>query len=178
MTLHLMIDLETLGAGPDCVILQIAAVPFKEVGMLPAVDNFYIPSLSIAEQINLGRKLEDDTLRWWMSTDPEKLCVILNTKQCCFVDALADFENYIHKLDPAFIWSHGATFDIPILTHAFKQFGLRWPVGYDCFRDTRTLLWMKKVRSFRDLPYTNCDPHDALGDAIYQAYCVQHLLSM
>lgn len=177
MTLHLMIDLETLGTGPDCVILQIAAVPFDLAGLRPKLHDFFLPRLDIDEQLKLGRKIEDGTLRWWATGHADKFGVIMSTRVTkTFYEALSELCAYIKRMNPDCIWSHGATFDIPILTHAFYQSGLEWPCKYNCFRDTRTLLWMKDISSFADLPETNENSHNALADANYQARCVSLLL--
>ena len=61
----MMIDLETLGVSRDSVILSAACVIFSE-------DNEYASSchfMDIREQIQQGRTISADTVRWWLMTD-------------------------------------------------------------------------------------------------------------
>ena len=60
--MHVMIDIETLGASHDSVILQIGAVGFSTAGM----DAGLYADVSIEDQICMGRKVDGLTLGWWL----------------------------------------------------------------------------------------------------------------
>jgi hypothetical protein len=64
-----MIDLETLGTGPDVIVVSVGAVLFDadtgETG-----GEFY-RILDYQDQIDLGRKPSADIIKWWMEQTNE-----------------------------------------------------------------------------------------------------------
>ena len=65
----IMIDIESLDTGPDCVILTIGAVLFdpKGVGIIEQLEL----RPTIEDQTELyNRTINDDTLRWWSEQSP------------------------------------------------------------------------------------------------------------
>jgi hypothetical protein len=71
------------------------------------------------------------------------------------------------------IWSHGPSFDPPILTAAYKATGLPIPWHYRAPRDTRTIMEAAGMDPHKGLePFTTGTHHHALDDAICQARAV------
>ncbi|NQW82286.1 MAG: 3'-5' exoribonuclease, partial [Polaromonas sp.] len=60
-----MVDLETLGTVADAVILSIGAVKFDLDSDAIDDDGFYA-SISIESNQETGRRIQEDTLIWWM----------------------------------------------------------------------------------------------------------------
>ena len=66
---HIMIDLETLDTSPSAAIISlIGAVKFRSATQTPLGDKFYLP-VSIQSNLDEGRTISGDTLRWWMNQD-------------------------------------------------------------------------------------------------------------
>lgn len=67
--MHIMIDVETLGTRPGSVVTNIGVCAFDI-----EADGWADPGLEIGlnpqEQIDLGFKVDWDTIRWWMGHDP------------------------------------------------------------------------------------------------------------
>ena len=64
-----MLDLETLGTHPDCVILTIGAIKFNPYSTQPPGEGIYL-KLDIQEQLTLGRSVTESTIEWWGKQDP------------------------------------------------------------------------------------------------------------
>ena len=59
MTTHAMIDLETLGTGPDCVVLTIGGVKDQSNEVSDITMNYY--RFDVDEQLAKGRTTLDST---------------------------------------------------------------------------------------------------------------------
>ena len=68
MTTHAMIDLETLGTGPDCVVLTIGGVKFNPNEVSNTYQEFYY-RFDVDEQLAKGRTTLQSTLDWWARQD-------------------------------------------------------------------------------------------------------------
>ena len=68
MSTHAMIDLETLGTKPDCVVLTLGAIKFNPYKQTEPDKGLYI-RLNVDEQTKMGRSVDDGTLEWWGKQD-------------------------------------------------------------------------------------------------------------
>jgi hypothetical protein len=158
MTRHIMIDIETLGKKDNAVILSIGAVCFDGKRN---IDEFYT-ELDVQEQINAGRSIDADTLRWWMSQDTAVPFGGDDVK-----GSLAELHFFIHNQIPEdsecriYIWAHGVTFDITKLQSLFAQFYDYVPWEYWQIMDCRTLseFWPESREACEK------NNHNALEDA-------------
>jgi len=153
----LMLDIETLGNKPDAVIVQIGACYFDrytgEIG-----DTF---SINIRPQdcINQGFTVDGDTIKWWMEQAEHSWTIGgLDLRP-----ALERFKQFAK--DAKYVWSH-ATFDVPILTNAYKKLIIGMPFHYRAARDLRTLVDLANIE-YTPSAERECQ-HDALGDCKYQ----------
>lgn len=151
MSLHVMIDLESLSTRPDAAVIQIAALAFDPlIGASPEVwrPKLYPTSFNVFVADFEGRHVDPQTVAWWLQRG-EVACRVGEGMAAGspLPAALRDFSEWYEGLCQYIgavegLWSHGATFDIPILEHAFKDLarqGLRTPWSYKLPRDTRTL---------------------------------------
>jgi hypothetical protein len=164
MSTHIMIDLETLGTTSDAAILSIGAVRFELETGLENVQPFY-QVVSLESQPN--RVLSRDTLTWWMQQDPKAAAVFTHQPKFALTDVLRDFAAWVSGMGGVRAWSNGADFDLPMLTHAFAQCGIKqpWPPYHGrCYRTYKNLPGARKVTVIRVGEH-----HNALDDAIYQA---------
>ena len=169
---HVMIDIETLSSHPDAALLSIGAVrcnadwdfspnqPFRE---------FYV-NVSLQSCLDHGLKIEGRTFYWWLAQHPHAQKALADPTPDSLPVALLKLTSWLawddHKTEE-YVWSHGNTFDQPILHFAYKQLGQDIPWHYRKSRDTRTLFWlvdefMGKVKVKRS------EKHHALTDAYRQ----------
>jgi 3' exoribonuclease, RNase T-like len=165
---HIMFDAETLGTVADACIMSIGAVRFDLDSDKIDDDGFYA-SISIDSNLALKRRVQEDTLIWWMNQGEAAKGVFNEAKQTLGT-ALEDLTDWIGS-DDCFVWSNGADFDLPMLAHAYTQLGMEVPWKYynsRCFRTYKKLPGAKQV----ELPFAGTK-HNALFDAVHQAKTAQ-----
>jgi hypothetical protein len=179
---HVMLDLETLGTTADAVVLSIGAVRFDpssdRLGDRPE-DKFY-GSVSIDSQLQLGRRIQEDTLLWWIQQSPEARQVFFEPKKTLEA-VLLDLADWISVIPEANleVWAKPAKFDIAILEHAYQQHDIDvpWPHwASNCLTSFKKRMCEICV----DVPKQPAPEiaHNALHDAIAQARYVQALTSL
>lgn len=169
MSTHIMIDLETLGHTPDSKILSLGAVMFDNNGS-------FLRTLSkhVTLDSQPTRTISDSTFRWWLDQGEFARKSMANAGPLVALgSALSSLRALISECDEKIkVWSCGASFDIPMLEHAYAQAGLTPPWrfwNHRCYRTVKEL--------YKDVPKPERTGthHDALDDAKYQA---QHLISI
>lgn len=146
---HVMLDLETLSLRTDACIIQIAAIAFDlETGELGPRFNAYVN-----ESLLVGAKvghIDVSTVGFWMQqnfaptlgkaiTDEDEM-QYLSGALCNFVEWYEAVEAEVPEGVIEGLWSHGAGFDVPILSSAFYRAEVGpVPWHYRAPRDTRTL---------------------------------------
>lgn len=175
---HAMLDIETLGRGPGCPILQISACMFPSGGTPRSVDDLTNFNHYILQETTIT--LEKSTLLWWAG-QPDFAQLLQRTEEegDTIGSVINSLSYWLRFNSITYLWSHGATFDIPIVLYAWKeQMTEEFPVPYWNFRDTRTLMDVCEHNKLTEiLPFPEGHkPHDALHDACYQANCMAKLL--
>lgn len=199
MATHAMIDVETLGVGTMPVLLSIGAVRFRpeddavEEPLLLEdewkVQRFF-RAIDPASCVAVGGTLDAGALTFWSA--PEQLearkHAFGHPNPVSIHQAVHDLAGWLSldeqrrtmsewveewKADHA--WSHGAGFDLAILKRYAEKFSIKWPIGYRCERDTRTLFDLVERRGMKlDEPgSTLMIPHHPTWDAWRQACLVQ-----
>lgn len=167
-----MIDLETLDVTPTATILTIGAVRFDPFGddvREPSSDKLYI-KVDIDSCDKYGGTVSQSTLDWWAQQSQEAQEEAFNPDGR--ID-IAEAMNRLYKFSwgAKRVWSHGATFDIPICEFYFRKVGKAIPWQFWEARCTRTLF---------DIGINPNRPpvlkHHALEDAWNQAVGVQNVL--
>lgn len=148
--IDISIDLETLGKGPDAVILAIGIADSHGVA--------FSATPSVAEQVALGRTIEDDTLHWWFQQSdaargalvrkPESLDTVRQVVRDYFRRAAEEYEEFR-------VWGNSPSFDCEILGHFLGD--KPWPYWQE--RDVRTA---REILDDRTQPRV---AHSALSDA-------------
>lgn len=157
---HVMLDLETLSTAKDAAILQIAAVVFDAgTGETGAEFNAYVRHPS--------GHVDTDTVLWWMQQAQAAALGKAASNGVNEAKALDQFREWLQAINPAALWSHGATFDIVVLGSAYRRHEVVVPWSYRLERDTRTLF----VLAPGGMPKVAKDEsrvHDALYDCHVQ----------
>jgi exodeoxyribonuclease VIII len=165
-----MVDLETLGQRPGCVILSIGAVQFDpKTGKLGK--KFY-KVVRTQSCLDAGLAIDEATQTWWAQQAPEARAVVDQALQkkgtLELAKALTEFGKFIAQSGGgARVWGNGSDFDNAILAVAYHKAGLELPWKFwnnRCFRTLKSLPPARGLKVEREGTY-----HNALDDAITQA---------
>jgi DNA polymerase III epsilon subunit-like protein len=158
---HVMIDLETMGTVPESAIVSIGAVLFDPRYGQVSNEVFYA-ELDWEEQ---NRWVDPLTEEWW-STQNSKAKMALHGIED-LEETLTEFSHWLPN--DAKVWGNGATFDISLLEHAYRQLSLPIPWKFYNVRDCRTVLDMYESKRGGFNKKSGGTLHNALDDAKYQA---------
>ena len=173
MANDIMIDLETLDTSPYCVMLTIGAVRFDPKGE-GVIERLELKP-TVEDQIEkYNRIINDDTLRWWSTQNPEALEEALGDDgRISFADCMEALYKFCWNRRA--VWSNGASFDIVACETGMRQTltdypnPIPWP--FYTVRDTRTLYEIAGVK-LKDGGHKTS--HKAVEDAERQAVVVQN----
>jgi len=165
---HVMIDLETLGTRPGCVILEMAAVGFDETGAEYEVYESGI--IELVSETAKGMHVDAATLKWW--SDKTDFTSLLNGTRNFKLEVgnLIEFVGDV-LADKGAVWCWGGSFDFPVLKHAIWSCGGAVPWEHWQERCARTLCNTLGVKRRGDTK------HRALDDAMSQIHAVQVALA-
>lgn len=168
--MEVMLDLETFSTRGHAVILIIAGIKFGRNDPhynLQDMDKFYA-KVSVDSCKALGMHVDDKTKSWWREQKEDVQNEIFSEPREDLKTVLLRFSKWYGSSRN--IWSHGATFDIPILSEAYARCGLEAPWKFWVARDTRTLFDIAGVTQ-KELPSGN--EHNALHDCWRQVWGVK-----
>lgn len=198
-TMHAMVDIETLGLGPDhpFVITQIAMVkfrPYPEGKPDPDFTDYqtYLKSVlrarphgttlelnvDPAEQMRLGAHIEPETLKWWAvqnaTTFAGTLSGSINVDLA--IDRINKFLTGFDDNQPVdALWGNGKEFDLKALRTLYKLAGYEFPLGFWTDMDLRTLAWVAG-KPARPSKHMEREDHNALSDAVAQVMDVDYYM--
>lgn len=162
---HVMLDLETMGTGPQAAIVAIGAVAFDPT--TGSIKSRFYQEVDLNSSVELGGVMSVDAVLWWMKQEDEA------RKQFYYIgipliDVLKLFEQWLSCLahwEHRQIWGNGAAFDNVILAGAFQRAKISVPWSYKNDRCYRTLKAL-----YPEVPYEQLGTeHNALDDARSQA---------
>lgn len=166
---QVMVDLETKGNKPGCMILSIGAVFFDpELGMLG--DQYYRVVGPIGQK-KRGLHEDADTMAWWgkQSEEARQVLVEHEASAVTLEDGLRGFTRFLDTADGGLksvkVWGNGSDFDNAILTVAYMAHQQNTPWEFwnnRCFRTLKNLAPSIKMEK-------GLLAHNALNDAIMQA---------
>lgn len=161
-----MIDLETLGTKPGCVVISIGAVFFDYKTMeLGAYMHAIINKQSSME---LGLFTQQDTIEWWdrQSIEAREVLTIADGMGITVDEALNEFAKFLgHDARHVNVWGNGSDFDNVILAEVYDKAKVSVPWRFYnncCYRTLKKLapdIKMSRVGVH----------HNALDDARSQA---------
>lgn len=167
MSVHVMIDFETLDTAITATVLSVGIVKFDPNGN-GILDEYYA-KVDIDDQANYNRTISDDTIEWWGKQDPAIMDEAFSPDgRKPFLQVIDEMHKFMWGCD--YFWSHGATFDLMLLQDVYDHLGKTYPWKYYNMRDTRTLF------SLCDVAMDKANLHNPLDDAKRQAKAVQDAL--
>ena len=178
----IMIDLETVDTKESAMILSIGAVPFNPDEPAMDAESFdmylsdsFLMSLDLSTQA--GRTVSNDTIMWWMNQDARAQAAMDGTIQ--LYDALVALIDFIKDYKGENILANSPSFDLRILEHAFKQYGLTTPWVFYNEQDVRTLSKCVFPEGKPSAPFAGqMIAHRADHDCVYQCWLVQEAMDV
>ena len=165
--LDIMLDLETMGTGPQAAIVAIGAVEFDlEKGILG--EEFY-ETVYLSSSVSCGGIIDADTVLWWMQQSEKARSMFCNTENIDIITALYEFTSWLQKcgdVDKVRLWGCGAAFDNVILASAYRNAAI--PVPWKFFND-RCYRTIKSLFPSIKMQRTGTH-HNAVDDAKSQAH--------
>lgn len=157
---HCMLDIESMGVTPGCVIVSIGAVNFDlETGKIGP--KFYI-SVSIESCVGWGLVMEPATVEWWKSQTPQAKAK-WSTNPIALSVALEAFSIFIQQNGITQVWGNSASFDCSILAACYRAVNKPLPWHYmqeKCYRTVKALFpgnFVKKDESKAHDPVYDCE---------------------
>lgn len=168
------LDIETLGTAADAVVASIGAVVVTPDGM---GDEYYQP-LDLQEQLDKGRTVTENTLRFWFDQDRDVRQATFPMTTSCVRSAMELLRTFIDCAGMPLIYCKGPQFDGAILQSLCDTFSVDCPVHYRAWRDNRTIEDVLVCAGYEadllDVKHAHQDfGHHALADAKRQGEVVR-----
>lgn len=167
----IMLDLETMGTGPQAAIIAIGAVEFDiQTGQIG--ERFYIV-IDLESSVAAGGQIDPATVLWWMRQSDAARSQF-ERPGANMVDALFQFGEWMGQRAPhkeIRVWGNGAAFDNVILAEAYRRLRIEppWLCWNDrCYRTIKALHPTIKMQR-------SGTHHNAVDDAESQA---RHLIAI
>ena len=171
---HIMLDLETMGTGPNAAIVAIGAVEFELTKAGGQLGESFYHCISLESAMASGGQADASTVLWWLKQSDAARAMFTNAStEHSF--SLAQFSIWMGmRGDPKNlrVWGNGASFDNVILASAYRRTGLQLP--WNSFND-RCYRTVKSMHPAAPAIQRTGVHHNALDDAINQA---NHLIAM
>lgn len=168
---EVMLDLETMGNGPQAAIIAIGAVEFDLAKQ--AIGEEFYTVVDLASSVQAGGIMDASTVLWWMrQSDEARAALAVDGKH--IADALLRFSHWMSSRGPKEdlkVWGNGADFDSVILSSAYQRLSLELPWTHKGNRCYRTV---KQLGAAIETERAGI-AHNALDDAKNQA---RHLLTL
>ena len=167
---EIMLDLETMGTGPNAAIVAIGAAAFCPHERRVLGKTFYAP-VSLESSVDAGGVMDAGTVQWWLQQGEAARALFEKYAPNMTIDnALYEFSTWaanVSGTDPkkVNIWGNGADFDNVILASAYSRADITQPWGTfnnRCYRTIKSLYPEIKMER-------NGTHHNARDDAISQA---------
>jgi len=166
---ELSVDIETLGTYPGNVVLSIGACAFDVDRGLFEEQELSL-KISLLDSLFCGFEIDPDTLEWWRKQPEEARQALETGLHHTVKESLVELAVFkrAHCAQVCRVWMKGPSFDGVLLKAMAKKVGVALPWDYWEERDVRTIC------DGIDEPKRVLDTkHDALDDAIHQAYMVR-----
>lgn len=167
--MDVMLDLETMGNGPDAAIVAIGAIEFDPTA--GTLGRTFYRGVSLETAVRGGGKIDAATVMWWLRQSDEARKDIAG-EGCPQNQVLIEFGTWLYGLgEDVKVWGNGAAFDNVILAQAYRRAELTvpWPHWNDrCYRTLKALRPEVKIER-------TGTHHNALDDATSQA---RHALAL
>lgn len=166
-----VVDLETLGRGPGCQVLEVGAAVLNPDGST----GHFQAHPSLFDQKRLGLTVDPATLLWWLGPelDHARSEVLAHHRDeglaaRPLINVLTEFAGWLGSLGrtrEVRLWGNGASFDLGILGALYDAAGLPRPWRFWAERDLRTLF---ELRGKMVLDRAHGTTHIGRFDAVHE----------
>ena len=169
-----MLDLETMGSGPDAAITAIGAVVFDPMAGTLGAEFYQVVNLESA--VRSGGVMDASTVLWWMRQNDaarrefERFGATIESTLSSFRLWLLDEAG-----KDARVWGNGAGFDNVILAGAYRRAGLQAPWSYKNDRCYRTVVALQPGLKRMEGGTRHNALEDAKGQAMHLMTCLRAL---
>lgn len=165
-----MIDLETLSTQPTAAILQIGYMRFDLASGAKGTRSRI--NIDLDSCIEYGLTVEASTFNFWMEQSLRRNASHLyDLPPMLLPDALDRMAGELPST--SILWSRGASFDIPILVHAFHITGKTFPWDYRNMQCQRTFTTeFNRLFDLKTPIRPKENHHNSLDDCEYQIDCM------
>jgi hypothetical protein len=161
---HFMLDIETMGQDATAPVLSIAAVAFQP-GVRQEDYPLFMEAVSPYHQPD--RKIDFDTVKWWMSKDKAAAEHWLNAKPRGIGRVLEALKCWAeHQAgEERWWWANSPNFDMVSLEGLYREHVLDYPWNFRDLRDVRTIRAFLKDSSYPkfDFAVAHNPAHDCLA---------------
>jgi hypothetical protein len=164
---HCMIDLETYGTRPGCIVRSIAAVEFELSGQKG--DTFYANVDEVSSR-TAGLWADERTVAWWAKQSEAARGAFLDPPPRPLREVGMALAHWWSEHNCEFVWGQGAGFDAPIWEEALRLVGMVPVWKFFNSRDTRTVYHLCDF-DHRSIERTTT-AHHGMDDAKFQVDCV------
>lgn len=172
--LHVMLDIETMGTGPDAAIVAIGAVKFDPFlfhkGYAVGKPTGFYAAIDLTSSMESGGVVDGGTVMWWLQQTGAARSALLDGNPLEL--SLQHFSDWYGSDRNVPVWGNGATFDNVIVRRAYQRLGLDAPWSHRVDRCFRTL---KNLFPGVEPPPQIGTSHNALDDALWQAEYMQRI---
>jgi len=156
---RIMVDLETMGQGPNAAIIAIGAVMYDS-----EIRYDFYRVVDLQSSVSAGGAIDPSTVMWLLKQSEAARSAFLRNG-VPIARALQDFNEWSNTFGEFELWGNGANFDNVILRSAMERCYLSppWKFWNDrCFRTLKALYPQVKMQK-------TLVAHNALDDAKMQA---------
>lgn len=166
---HISVDIETTSTASNAKILTIGACTIAGTEYM---DHFYVRIDHTWYPTNFATDAE--TMAWWeQQYKAAREEAFGGTRYPA--DALTEFADWVKQYRGSHLWCKGASFDFPVLKHAFRRYGIDMPWPYKAENDARTLYRLTGIKPVFDEGKVT---HNALDDAVAQGDAIRRALTL
>lgn len=172
--IHAMIDIETMGKA----VASIGAVAFDpflvDGDRLPVISGTFYRVVDLQSSVDAGLPILAKVVYWWLAQEGNARKELLRSDAIPLKRALSELTEWYQTRGCERAWSHGATFDLVILTEGYENLGMSPPWHFKDMRDTRTLFDLGVM--YPQAIWDSFEKHHALTDCIRQANAVAYVM--
>jgi hypothetical protein len=160
---HVMLDIETLGLEPGCVITALAMVQFDP--KTGKTNQTFHRRIDIADAQKQGLKIDAATVMFWLMQSPEAQKELHGVRP--LKEVLEQAQLWLLAVEPEHLWAKGPQFDIALLDAAYKTVGMKHPWHYRAPRCMRTILTLAGLTG-KEPEFKVGELHNSLDDCLTQ----------
>lgn len=176
---HVMIDTETLGLTPGCVVRTVSLVEFEPTTGKTGRKQTWV--INLQDSIKAGFKIEAGSLKWWMmkSEEARKAFVATPEEETSLVSFVGEFVEWFKQYNcKVVLWNLQVDFDTALISPYLAYYYM-----HIMRNDSYELPWNRKLRVdvrpfmeiYRALHTDIKTPHTSIDDCMLQIKAVAQL---